>query len=178
MEKGGKAMNGTFVTLLRKDLRDLRLPLVLGTLWMVGCVVYVVAYEFKFPFRSAVARLYVTLLFYGIVASIFIAMKTSLGERTAKTAEFSGSLPMSPGKLAASRLLAGGLALVLPVFLAAVVLTPFLGMGIVEQVPPRSVGATGANFLDGHWVRVPDRASLAPSSALGLLWTLAVIETL
>ena len=101
-------------------------------------------------------------------AAVFLAMKTALGEQMAGTLKFSLSLPVSRTRLAWTKLAGGAATLCLPIILGAVVMTPLLLGGIIEQAPVRSPS-------DAAYVEMALRPSLSPGAAAELLWTTTAV---
>lgn len=135
---------------------------------MLACVLYAVAYECTYRVRGPVAGYYSTVWLYTMFAAVFLAMKTALGEQTAGTLQFSLSLPVSRTRLAWTKLAGGVATLTLPIILGAVLMTPLLLGGIIEQAPVRSAS-------DDAYVEMALRPSLSPGAAAELLWTVTAV---
>jgi hypothetical protein len=154
-------------SLIHKEWRQWRTPLAVCSGWILCCVFYVVAYECTRQFRAPVAAFSAASLLYTLLAAIFLGMKTALGEQTQGTLGFSLSLPVSRRRLAWTRLAGGALTLALPVVVGAVVMTPILFSGIIEQAQVRPPS--------GAYVSMLKRPSLSAAEAAGLLWTVTAI---
>lgn len=112
------------------------------------------------------ASFYGCCLMYSLFATVFLASKTALSEQTQRTLNFSLALPLSRKSLAWVRLIGGISTLVVPVVLGALLLTPVLILGVIEQVPRRPIPYLG---------QFENRESLSAISAVGMLWSLAVV---
>ena len=101
--------------------------------------------------------------FYTCCGAVLLAMQAAHGERTAGTHSFSESLPVSMRRWAALRLGGAVAALVIPILVAAVLISIAVAFGIVEQAMPNG----SEPFLE--------RASAPPSIALQQLWIVAAV---
>src|SRR5690606_45411 len=63
------------------------------------------------------------------------------------------------------RLAGGLLTLVVPIVIGAIVMTPLLASGLLEH----------AQLRGEPYVKLPERPSLSPAGAVGLLWTVTAI---
>jgi hypothetical protein len=162
-------MSAQLRSLIWREFHERKLPLALCTAWIVGGVVYAVANELAYGYRSPVGGFYATSFLYGLFASVFLAMRTALGEQTQGTLGFSSSLPLSLRTLAWTRLAGGIATLAGPIVLGAVLLSLVLLTGAVEQAQARSLRGLG------EYVRLTERASLSSLQAIGLLWALAAV---
>lgn len=161
-------MNSELRSLIHKEWCQRRIPLAVCSGWILACVLYVVAYECAYRVRGPVAGYYSAVWLYTMFAAVFLAMKTALGEQTAGTLQFSLSLPVSRTRLAWTKLAGGAVTLVLPIILGAIVMTPVLLSGIIEQAPVRSAS-------DDAYVEMALRPSLSPGAAAELLWTVTAV---
>jgi len=150
------------------EWRQRRMTFLVCVAWMVGAAVYAVAYNASHAFRAPVASLFASGLLYGLFVPIFLAMRTSLGETTDGTRAFGDALPVSVRNRAWVRLLGGAATLVVPIAVAAVLISVCLATGWVEQALPR--GAPGPTYVD-HL----QRASLIASGAVGQCWEVAAV---
>ena len=136
--------------------------------WMVGAAVYALAYNASAGFRAPVASLFASGLLYGLFVPIFLAMRTSLGETTDRTRTFGDALPVSVSTRGWIRLLGGAATLIVPIAVAAVLISVCLAAGWVEQALPR--GEPGPTYVD-HL----QRASLSASGAVEQCWEIAAV---
>ncbi len=160
-------MNPEIRSLIQKEWRERRTPFAVCSGWMLACAFYVMAYELTYQVRGPVAGYYGSSLMYTMFAAVFLAMKTALGEQTMGTLGFSLSLPISRKRLAWTKLAGGATTLVLPIVIGALVMTPLVLSGIVEQAPVRPP--------QDAYVRMPLRPSLSAVDAVGLLWSVTAI---
>lgn len=160
-------MNPEMRSLIHREWTERRSSLAVCSGWMLCCVIYVVAYEGTHRLRDPVAGFYQASLLYTLFAAIFLAMKTSLGDQTLGTLGFSLSLPVSRQRLAWTRLAGGTITLVSPVIIGAIVMTPIVLCGFIEQAPVRT--STSA------YVQMSDRPALSAADATGLLWAITAI---
>jgi len=161
-------MNLELRSLIRQQWRERRLTLAVCSGWMLCCLVYVVAYECSYRFRDPVAGLYISSLMLTLFAAIFLAMKTALGEQTLGTFGFSQALPLTRQRLARTRMTSAVITLVVPIILGALVMTPLLWSGFLEQAPTRLPNSVS-------YGRIAERPSLSAAEAVGLLWTVAAV---
>ena len=161
-------MNSEIRSLIHKEWCQRRIPLAVCSAWILACILYVVAYECTYRVRGPVGGYYSSVWLYTMFAAVFLAMKTALGEQTAGTLQFSLSLPVSRARLAWTKLAGGAATLVLPIVLGAIVLTPVLLSGIIEQAPIRPP-------RDAAYVEMALRPSLSPGAAAELLWTVTAV---
>ncbi len=154
-------------SLINKEWRERRLPIIICSGWIFCCLLYVVAYEWSHRFRAPVASFTSAIRFYTLIASIFLAMKTALSEQTQKTFGFTQSLPVSLGQLARIKLMGGIATLILPIILGALIMTPLLWSGFIEQVPTREAS--------DPYIPMPERPSLSAGGAVSLLWTITAV---
>jgi hypothetical protein len=160
-------MNSEIRSLIHKEWRERRTSIAVCSGWLLCCVFYAVAVERSHQVRDPVATFYQASQLYSLFAAVFLAMRTALGEQTLGTLGFSLSLPFSRERLAWTKLAGGGMTLLLPVILGAVVMSPILLSGFVEQAPPRSTMVT-------H-ISMPERPSLSAAEGTALLWTVTVV---
>ncbi|HET6328307.1 MAG TPA: hypothetical protein VFG04_26735 [Planctomycetaceae bacterium] len=151
-----------------KEWRERRASLALATAWIVCGATYAIAYETVFHIRGPVSSLYVTCLLYGLFVAVFLAMRTSLGERTEGTLDFSSALPVTLRQAAGIRLAGAIITLAGPIFLGAALLSIVLLTGAIEQSPARP--PHDPNYLD-----FTNRASLSRMEAIGFTWKCASI---
>lgn len=149
-------------SLIWKEWRERRTALAVCTAWMVACAVYAAAYEAAYRVRAPIATYYVSAALFMLFASVFLAMQTAVGERTRGTLGFWRALPMSKTRLAGWRLASGGLTLVAPMVVGALVLTPLMAMVGLEQSALRNSAA---------YVQLPLRPAMSGMEAVELLWT-------
>ena len=154
--------------LLWKEWHERRTQFLICMLWMVGGTIYYIAYEWSREFRTPVASFENTAMFFGLFMSLFIAMRTSLGETTDGTRSFSDSLPISPRRRGWIRLIGGAGVLVVPILTGAVLLSLCLGCGLIHQTLPRPPDGPG-------YLELPKRPCLNIISALGLTWQVTII---
>jgi hypothetical protein len=149
-----------------KEWRERRTALAVCTAWMVACALYAAMYEAAYRVRAPIATYYVSASLFMLFASVFLAMQTAVGERTRGTLGFSRALPMSKTRLAGWRLASGGLTLVAPMVVGALLLTPLMAMGGLEQAALRN---------SALYVQLPLRPAMSGMEAVELLWmTIAV----
>ncbi|MFG0295168.1 MAG: hypothetical protein ACF8PG_04610 [Maioricimonas sp. JB045] len=161
-------MASQFASLAWKEFRERKWILLAGTTWMVLCVIYAVGYQLVWRTRAPVGSFASTSLLYGLVTSILLAMRTSVGEVTRGTLGFSRALPVSMRRLAWSRLLGGVACIVIPIAVGALLMSLALGTGLVEQAQRRPL------VMEIH-TSLPDRDSMAPPEAIGFTWTAGAI---
>ena len=154
--------------LLKKEIQERRGQLLLCLPWVIGGTIYSIAYELTFGLRTPVAYFWSMGATYACFAPIFLAMRTSQGETTARTRAFSDGLPISVRTRAWIRWAGGALILALPLLLGTVLMSAFLIGGWIEQVPPRGL----PNVVH---VAATERPSLDLGLALGLLWSVTAI---
>ena len=154
-------------SLVGKEWRERRWVFAACCGWVLCCLVYAIAYDCTRRYRDPVASYYQVSSFYGVFGAVFLAMKTALGEATQRTLSFSLSLPVSRRRLAAVRLVASILALVVPILVGAILLTPLLSLGVLEQAAAR---------VPGSYVSMPERPSMTGAEAVGMLWTATAIS--
>jgi hypothetical protein len=159
-------MNAEILSLVNKEWRERRMSFAVCGGWMLACALYVVAYEWTHEFRAPVASFYGCSHLYALFAAVFLAMRTALGEPSLGVQQFSLSLPVSRSRLAWVRLAGGAATLVVPIVVAAVVVTLFIASGFIENAALR---------LTGGQLRLPDRSSMSAADATGLLWTVAAV---
>ena len=161
-------MNSEIRSLIHREWHERRIPAAICSAWILACILYVVAYECAYRVRGPVGTYYSSVWLYTMFAAVFLAMKTALGEQMAGTLKFSLSLPVSRTRLAWTKLAGGAATLCLPIILGAVVMTPLLLGGIIEQAPVRSPS-------DAAYVEMALRPSLSPGAAAELLWTMTAV---
>jgi hypothetical protein len=153
--------------LVWKEWRERRLQFLVCSLWMIGGTIYTIACERSHGYRVSVASFFGMAGTFGLFVPIFLAMRTSLGETTARTRSFSSALPVSPSQRSWIRLAGGAGVLVAPILLGALLLSLCLALGWLEQVPAQSLG--------DNQVPLQKRASLSPFAAVGLLWQVTIV---
>jgi hypothetical protein len=164
MKNGAEPMNPQVKMLLWREWRERRVQFLLGLAWMLAGTVYVVVYETTHRLRTPVASFWSTGMTYAMFAPICLAMRTALGELTARTRPFSDALPVSPRTRGWIRWLGGAVTLIAPILLAVALLSICLATGWIEQVPARALhGAKHISALE--------RESLGGWSAVGMAWT-------
>lgn len=151
--------------LIQNQWRERSVSLGVCAVWIVCCVGYALLYEFSHRYRDPIATFYTSCLLYTMFAGIFLAMRTAVAERTQGTLSFSLALPVSRRSLASVRLAGGLVTLVAPILLGAILFTPLLGSGLIEQ----------AALREESYVRLLHRPSLEAAEAVGLLWTVTVV---
>ncbi|MEN6493759.1 MAG: hypothetical protein ABFD16_05655, partial [Thermoguttaceae bacterium] len=137
---------------------------------MIGGTIYTIAYERSHGYRAPVASFDSTALLFGLFVPIFLAMRTSLGETTDRTRSFGSTLPVSPSQRSWIRLAGGAGVLVAPILLGALLLSLCLALGWLEQASAWSLACGPFPHA-----RLPERASLTPFAAVGLLWQVTII---
>jgi hypothetical protein len=162
-------MDTSLGSLILVQWQQWRRPLAVCTGWILCCVAYAWFYEVSHRMRDPVATFYASCLLYTLFAGVFLAMRIALGERTHGTLGFSLALPASRRTIAGVRLAAGLLTLIVPIVIGAIVMTPLLGSGLLEHAELRG------EPLGGPYVRLPERPSLSPAGAVGLLWTVTAV---
>ncbi len=163
-------MRHLLAPLIWKELRERRLFLVLGLVWMLLGTFWLLGYELTHRLRGPVASFHTTASVFGLLAGVLAAMRTARGETTDRTRGFSDSLPIPPPLRAAVRLAGGILVLAVPISVAALVLSLGLGTGIVEQAYPT------ARYYDADYLPMLERASLPRLAAFGFAWYVALME--
>jgi ABC-type transport system involved in multi-copper enzyme maturation permease subunit len=161
-------MNAKLQMLLWAEWRQRRAQFLICLLWMVCGTVYGVAYELSTGFRAPVASFYTTAALFGLFMPIFVAMRTSLGEKTDGTKAFSDGLPISGRRRGWTRLTGGAAVLIAPIVVGALMLSAYLAFGWIEQAPPRP--HQGAAYIP-----MLDRPSLSAISAVGFLWQVTAV---
>ena len=152
-----------------KQWRESKRYLALFLVWMLLAVAYCIAYELGYRFRAAVGHFSGMALFYTICASVFLAMRTALGERTEGTLSFSASLPVSLRRVATVRILGAIATMVIPILVASCVLMLALVTGMIEQAAPR----------DMHYInRLTDRDTASLLTSLEQLASVTMIASL
>jgi hypothetical protein len=155
-------MNPPLRTLAWKEWREQRRYLLVFAAWIVCGVIYLFVYEKWHQVRTPVGGFYSTCMLFSMFATIFLAMRVSLGEYSQRTLGFSAALPVGRAPTAAMRLGAAVVTLTGPILLGAFVLAVPLLTGMVEQVPERM--HAGREYLP-----VPQRTSLPAVEATALL---------
>src|SRR5260221_10699193 len=120
-------------TLFWKEWRERKSQLAVYTAWMLCAAIYVVGYELAHRFRAPVAGFYSVAGTYGLIAAVFLAMRTAVGETTQKTIGFTAALPVFLRRIAWARLGGAAVTLAGPIVLAAVVVSVTLATGLIEQ---------------------------------------------
>ncbi len=149
-----------------KEWRERRASLALAAAWIVSGTVYAIVYETAFRIRGPVSSFYLTSMVYGLFAAVFLAMRTSLGERTEGTLGFSSALPVTLRQVAGIRLAGAIITLAGPIFLGAAILSMVLLTGAIEQSPARP--PHDLSYLD-----FTNRPSLSHVEAMGFTWKCA-----
>jgi ABC-type transport system involved in multi-copper enzyme maturation permease subunit len=162
-------MNARLRMLLWSEWRQRRSQFLVCLLWIIGGMVYSIAYELSSRFRTPVASFYGVASLFALFAPILLAMRISLGEITDRTRSFNDGLPVSVRRRGWIRLAGGAGVLVAPIALGAVLLSTCLAVGWIEQVPQRP-----PDFLT-TWARVPARTSLSDISAVAMAWRVSAI---
>src|SRR5690606_1721043 len=150
-----------------KEWRERRQFFVLAAAWIACGSAYAVLYELSYGYRASVATFYSVCSLYGLVASLFLAARASRGEVTYGTLAFTAALPSSLRRAAAIRLGGAIITPCAPMLLGAVLMSVALGTGLVEQAPARP---------HENYVPLPQRPSLTPNDAVGLLWTVTAVS--
>jgi hypothetical protein len=118
--------------------------------------------------RVSVDAYYAVALWFGLSMSIFVAMRTSLGETTDRTGSFTSALPISPQRQGWIRL-AGGLAVLMaPIVLGAVLISLCLALGWMKQLPSNPPGGRLS-------VPMSELKSLSAPSAVALQWRVTAV---
>ncbi len=152
-----------------KQWRESRFLLFIFIAWMILAVCYAIGYEVGHADRAVVGSFSGLAMLYTIVAAVILAVRTSRGEQTEGTFSFTASLPISMRRIATVRILGAVATLVIPVLIAACILSLVLAIGLVEQVEPR--------VLDGY-LQLPERATASLPTALEQLWSVTAISAL
>ena len=155
-------------SLLAKEWRERRTAFFVCTGWMLCCAVYAATYETAYRVRAPIATYFGSSHLYLLFAAVFLAMQTAVGERTRGTLGFSLALPVARKRLAWWRLVGGGLTLVTPIVVGALVLMPLLALGWLEHAALRQ---------SWDYVQLPLRPSLTAIDAVKLLWTTMAVAT-
>lgn len=163
-------MSAPLTSILYREWRERRTGLLAGCIWVAVCIIYIVFYDKSHAFRAPVASFYNCVTLYGMLAAIWIAMRTALGEETQGTIHFSLALPISRERLAAVKLLGGAATLILPILLGAILLTPLFLSGFLEQAAERNSGSS-------EYIQLLRRESLSPIHAVAFLWRVTAIAT-
>ena len=152
-------------SLFAKEWAERRSTLTWGLIFVVLYVGYCVAYEIEYQTRAPIAAYYSGCSTALCLIAVLIAMPTAAGEYTRRTIGFSASLPISLRQIAWVRLLGAWMCVVLPVLVGTLAITVLLASGVIEQA-----GLRGPSHDS-----LTSRASLAPISAIGVLWTTTTI---
>lgn len=159
-------MHPAFRSLWRKQWHESRRYLLGFGFWMILASLYIVAYETWHRFRAPVGHFSSITLGYGFFAAVALAMRCTRGEQTDGTYSFTETLPVSLRSVALTRLVGGAITLVLPILIAAGLLSVALAAGWIEQVQPREVHPL---------IPLEQRTSSSLSQAQVQLWGLAGI---
>jgi len=155
-------------SLLWKQWRESKGLLAIFTAWMIAAAVYVVSYELGHRYHAAIGSFSTWAWFYGIVAAIFLAMRTARGEEADGTMSFTAALPISLRRSGAARIVGAVLTLVIPIVIGASLFSLALASGLIEQAAPRTP-------LGPAYHRLLER-DLAPfTTSLEQLWSVAAI---
>jgi ABC-type transport system involved in multi-copper enzyme maturation permease subunit len=155
------------LSLLWKEWRERRGSLAFFALGFLACALYVAIDARCYAHRTPVARYFEISEFFSLLAAVFLAMRTSLGELTDRSLGFSLALPVSSRRFAWHRLAGALVALTGPILLGAALLSLLLSIGYLEQAPPCPKLTSPGN--------VACRPSLPPALALALLWQTTAI---
>jgi hypothetical protein len=156
-------------SLLWKEWRETRVHLAIFIAWMTFAVSYAIAYELGHHFRAVVGHLSGLTLFYSLFAGVVLAMRTSGGERTDGTIEFSGALPVSLRRMGMVRIVSAVATLAIPILIAASMVSVALASGLIEQVEPR--------HLEPH-TPLPQRATAGLLTSLEQLASITAVAIL
>jgi hypothetical protein len=140
--------------------------LVAFTAWMILGACYAIAYQIGHKFRAPVGQFSSVASFYATCTAVILAMRTARGEHADGTHSFSAALPVSMRQIATSRILGAAATMILPILVAAVLMSVALYGGLIEQAVPRIVGS--------H-IWLPDRATATLPVALGQLWSVTAV---
>ena len=150
-----------------REWHERKWQLAIGAGWMLCVALYAVFKELAYGQRAPVASFYGGAAFFGLLAAVFLAMRTAVGERSSGTLRFSAALPESLRRIALIRLVGAVLVLALPMIAGALLMSICLGAGWIEQAPRRPGPAI--------YVPLPERASLSSGGAVGLAVTVMAI---
>jgi hypothetical protein len=127
-------MKTTFGQLLKLEWHERKWAFALGLAWVGLTVVYAMIYEqLILPMRMPIGSLHHNIIWFGMIAAIFLAIKTVFGERMRGTLGFSASLPVSMRWQALIRVLGGMTVIVISIALAAAIFATLLAIGLMEQ---------------------------------------------
>jgi hypothetical protein len=157
-------------SLLWKQWRETRGSLAIFIAWVTLAVCYAVGYELGHRYRAVVGHFSALALWYSWFASVFLATRTSHGERTDRTIAFSAALPVSMRGMATVRIASALATLAIPLVIAAVILSIALASGLVEQAEPRLPNAT--------FPRLPQRDTAPLLTSMEQLWSVTAISIL
>lgn len=161
-------MSSQLRMLLWKEWRERRVQFVACLLAMVAGTAYSVAFQSSRGISASVEIFHGIALVFGLFTSIFVAMRTSLGEMTDRTRSFTSALPISAQRQGWIRLAGGLAALVVPILLGAVVVSVCLAQGWIEQWP--------SSLPEGAIsVSMSELGSLSALSAVALLWRVTAV---
>ncbi|QDU36344.1 ABC-2 family transporter protein [Maioricimonas rarisocia] len=158
-------MTSQLASLVWKEFHERKWMLLAGIAWMVLCVIYAVSYQLVWWTREPVGTFAGVCLLYGLFASVFLAMRTSVGEVTRKTFGFSRALPVSTRRLAWARLLGASSCIVIPIAVGALLLSLALGTGVIEQTQLRSTCGPLSGRETAPWLE-----------AIRLVWSVAAVH--
>lgn len=150
-----------------KQWHESKRLLAIFTLWMTIAALYAIGYELGHHYRAIVGHFSGLAGFYGLFASIVLAMRAARGEQTDGTMSFSEALPISTRRMGTVRIVAAIATLAIPILIAAAILSIALVSGLVTQGEPR----TPENYL-----RLPERGLASLPTSIEQLASVAAID--